>query len=101
MFIKLLCVKTTYFKEPNNNEWIVNEGDVVNALINREGIRFEYEKNHYSLPFRYSDMEDNFISAFDEEAYNNIYKKVTGCRLYLENGTSYELGDVTLKVELR
>ena len=35
------------------------------------------------------------------QAYNNIYKKVTGCKLYLENGKSYELGDVTLKMELR
>lgn len=99
MFIKLLCVNTTHFKEPNNNKWVVNEGEVVNALINREGIRFEYKKDHYSLPFRFSDIEENFISAFDEEAYNNIYKKVTNCKMYLENGTSYEIGEVTLKMK--
>lgn len=100
MFIKLLCINTTLFKEPDK-EWCVNEGDTISALINREGIRFEYKKDYYTLPYSLSDIEDNFISAFDEEAYNNIYKKGTDCKLYLENGTSYELSDVTLKMESR
>lgn len=101
MFIKLLCINTTHFKESDNNQWTVNEGEVINVLVNEEGVRIEYKKDHYSLPFDFYDIEYNFISAFDEERYNDIYKRGYGCKLYLENGKSYELGDVVFKVGLR
>ena len=96
MFIKLLCIDTTTFKE-HDLEFTVKEGDIVSALIDNEGIRFEYEKDHYSLPYYFSDVEEHFISAFDEEVYNKRYKKGYNAKLYI-NGAVYDVGDVTFKV---
>lgn len=100
MFIKLLCVKTVNFKDPYGNiQFTVEEGDEVGAMIERQGIHFEYEANHYSLPYRFEDVEDSFISAFDKEEYNRIYKNVNNCTMYFEDGTICELGNVRIKVE--
>jgi len=96
MFIKLLCIDTTTFKE-RDLEFTIKEGDTVSALIDHEGIRFEYKNDHYSLPYYLSDIEEHFISAFDEEAYNSRYKKGYNAKLYI-NGTSYDVGDITFKV---
>lgn len=96
MFIKLLCIDTTTFVE-SDEQFTVKEGDTVSALIDHEGIRFEYKKNCYSMPYYLSDIEEHFISAFDEEAYNSRYKKGYNAKLHI-NGAVYDVGDVIFKV---
>lgn len=96
MFIKLLCIDTMTFVG-SGEKFTIKEGDIVSALIDNEGIRFEYKKNCYSLPYYLSDIEEHFISAFDEEAYNSRYKKGYNAKLHI-NGEVYDVGDVTFKV---
>ena len=98
MKIKLLCTNTTEFAGCcDEDDFAINEGDVVNALIDRYGVRFEYKPKCYSLHYHFADIEDDFISAFDEETYNERYKKASNCMAYFNDGTNLELGDVTIK----
>lgn len=100
MFIRLLCVKTTNFTGVyGEKSFAIEEGNTVGAMIGRDGIHFEYEPNHYSLPYSFEDIEKSFISAFDEESYNKIYKKVRNCKMYLEDGTVINLGNGRIKME--
>lgn len=100
MFIKLLCVKTTDFDGVyGEKQFTIEEGSAVNAMVYRDGVRFEYEPDHYSLPYRFEDIEKRFISAFDEESYNKIYTKVTNCKMYLEDGSVINLGNGRIKIE--
>lgn len=99
MFIRLLCVETAEFKDSyNNTQFTIEEGDEVNAMISKLGIHFEYENGHYSLPYRFEDIEKGFISAFDKDAYDKIYKNVNNCTMYFEDGTVFKLGDAKVKV---
>lgn len=99
MFIRLLCVETVDFKDSyNNTQFTIEEGDEVNAMIGRQGVHFEYESGHYSLPYRFEDVEKGFISAFDKEAYDKIYHKVSNCTMCFNDGTVFELGDARVKV---
>ena len=99
MFIRLLCVETADFKDSyDNTQFTIKEGDEVNAMISKLGIHFEYERGHYSLPYRFEDIEKGFISAFDKEAYDKIYKKVSNCTMHFDDGTVCELGDARIKV---
>lgn len=100
MFLKLLCVEGIVLQYPNCTVEI-QEGDTINAFADRDGIRFEYidedEKLIYGYPHRYEDIENYFISAFDEERYNQIYKKVYECTMYSNDGRVFNLGDATIK----
>ena len=101
MFIKLLCIKTCDFKDLYGKvHFTIEEGTTTKALIDEQGVHFEYEPNHYSLPYKFEDMSKAFISAFDEEAYNKIYHKASNCKMYFEDGAVTDLGDVTVKVEV-
>lgn len=100
MFIKLLCVKTTTFDGVYGEEqFTIEEGNTVGAMISRDGIHFEFEPNHYSLPYYFEDVAKSFISALDEESYDKIYKKVKNCKMYLEDGTVINLGNVRVTME--
>lgn len=100
MFIKLLCVKTTTFDGVYGEEqFTIEEGNVVSAMISRDGVHFEFEPNHYSLPYWFEDVAKGFISALDEESYNKIYKKVKNCKMYLEDGAVINLGNVRVTME--
>lgn len=100
MFIKLLCTETANFKDVyGKRQFTIEEESIIGALIDRRGVSLEYEPNHYSLPYRFEDIEKNFISAFDEESYNNIYHKVKDCKMYIEDGTTFELGNAIIKVK--
>lgn len=107
MKIRLLCVKNmkaaTCVLEHEDLPRYINftEGEEYNAEIDNEGIRFEYPNrpNHYTLPYDTNEMEEFFISAFDEERYNEIYMKGTNCKMYV--GSEFvDLGDVTVKKEM-
>lgn len=99
MFIRLLCVQASEFKDAYDNiQFTIEEGDEVNAMISKQGVHFEYESGHYSLPYRLEDIANGFISAFDKDAYDKIYKKVSNCTMYFEDGTVFELGDARVKV---
>ena len=101
MLIKLLCISTIRINNSyyGGKDFVIKEGDIVNALIDRDGVRFEYEPNHYSVPYRFEDVDNDFISAFDEDTYNKIYKKATNCKAYFNDGQSLELGNVTIKMD--
>ena len=101
MFIKLLCVKTTTFDGVvyGEKQFTIEEGTTVGAMISRNGIHFEFEPNHYSLPYYFEDVAKSFISALDEESYDKIYKKVKNCKMYLEDGTVINLGNVRVTME--
>lgn len=100
LFIKLLCIKTSNFKDVyGKHGFTIEEGDTVSALVNREGVRLEYESRHYSVPYRFEDIGESFISAFDEKAYNRIYHNTKDCKMYFEDGTSLNLGDAVIKME--
>lgn len=99
MFIRLLCVNAVDFKDDyGNTHFTIEEGDEVNALVDRQGVHIEHKPNCYSLPYRFEDIEKGFISAFDKESYNKIYKKVSNCTMYFDDGTICELGDAVVKV---
>jgi hypothetical protein len=99
MFIRLLCVNAVDFKDSYDKvQFTIEEGDEVNAMISKYGIHFEYKKGHYSLPYRFEDVAKDFISAFDKETYDKIYKKVNNCMMYFEDGTVFEIGDARVKV---
>lgn len=100
MFIKLLCIETVSFKDSYGNiQFTIEEGDEVNAMVGRQGVHFEYESGHYSLPYRFEYVENNFISAFDKESYDKIYQNVSNCTMHFEDGTICELGSATIKVK--
>ena len=100
MFIKLLCIKTADFNDLYGKiQFTIKEGSTVSALIDRQGVRLEYEPRHYSLPYRFEDIEKGFISALDEETYNKIYHKANNCKMYFEDGTVMDLGDVIVKFQ--
>lgn len=100
MFIKLLCINTTTFQfgYGDKTKFTINEGDIVNAMVDSYGVHLEYEPRKYSPPYGFGDIGENFISAFDEEEYNKIYQKVSNCTLYF-NGNVVEVGDVTIKID--
>lgn len=100
MFIKLLCTNSSTFCSSiyGGSDFTINEGDIVRALIGADGVRFEYEPNHYSLPYRFEDVSKGFISEFDKDAYNKIYQKASGCKMYFEDGTVIDPGDVTIRL---
>ena len=101
MQIKLLCVETSEMCDVDGSElFTIDEGDIVNAIIDDDGVCFEYEKNIYSAPYYYEDVEKYFISAFDEESYNKIYQKVTNCKMYFEDGRTIDLGNGRAKMEI-
>lgn len=97
MFIKLLCINDIVFKAPEY-EICVKEGETIGALFDWDGVRIEYEKNTYSFPYNFNDVEKCFISAFDEETYNSIYKKLKDCKIYLD-GKEIGTGEAELKLE--
>lgn len=101
MKIKLLCVETSEMCDVDGSElFTIHEGDIVNAIIDEYGVCFEYEKNIYSAPYYYEDVEKYFISAFDEESYNKIYQRVTNCKIYFEGERTIDLGDGAVKMEV-
>ena len=97
MLIKLLCINTCYFSN-DGDTFSIEEGDTVNALVGHDGVRFEYKKDHYTLPYYFEDVFGSFISAFDEESYNEIYKKVNICKIIFDNGKTIDIGDARVKV---
>lgn len=100
MFIKLLCINTASFDDLYaENQFTIKEGDIIGAIVDRQGIYLEYKSNCYSLPYRFEDIEKSFISAFDEETYNKVYRKANNCKMYCEDGTIFELGDATIKMK--
>ena len=100
MYIKLLCIKTSNFRDHYGEHYFtIQEGDIVDALVESQGIHIEYKPKCYSLPYRFEDIEESFISAFDEDSYNRIYKKVSNCKMYLEDGAILDLGDGIVKME--
>lgn len=99
MFIRLLCIKSADFTDHyGNSHFTIKEGDTVSAMVDYDGVRFEYEPNHYSLPYRFEDIAKSFISEFDKDAYNKIYQKASGCKMYFDDGTAIDLGDVTIRL---
>ena len=99
MIIKLLCVERVILCDYNYEELsTIEEGDVVNALVNTLGISIEYEPNCYTMPYLYEDVAKNFISAFDEDSYNKIYKKVNNCKMFINNEKVAESDCVTIKI---
>ena len=101
MLIKLLCIETTDVCNSYDEElFTINEGDIINALIDEDGIRFEYEENTYSPSYYYEDVEKLFISAFDVDSYNKIYQKAKSCTMYLQDGLAVALGDGIVKMEV-
>lgn len=99
MIIKLLCINTADVCDYYGDKILtIKEGDIVNAFVDRYGVHFEYETNCYTEPYSYETVEKSFISAFDEESYNKIYKKVNNCKMFLDNEEVAEFGGVTIKV---
>ena len=100
MDLKLLCVENIILQQPNGTVEI-QEGDIVNAYAGSDGIRFEYidEDNErvYGYPYMYEDVGKYFISAFDEDRYNQIYHKAYNCTMYFNDGSVLSLGDGTIK----
>lgn len=44
MFIKLLCINTVRLEKGYDNEYfIIKEGNIVGALIDRYGVHFEFD----------------------------------------------------------
>ena len=61
MFIRLLCVNAVDFKDRYDNTcFTIEEGDEVNALVDRQGVRIEHKPNYYSLPYSFEDIEKGF-----------------------------------------
>ena len=99
MFIKLLCIENAGFVDPyEGKHFIIEEGKTVGAFIDNQGVHIEYENNRYSLPYQFEDVGKHFISAFDDEAYDKIYQKVSDCKMHFENGTIFELGNAIVKI---
>lgn len=100
MLLKLLCVESVIFHYPDCIVEI-QEGDTINAIAESDGIRFEYIDDNgesvYGYPHRYDDICNYFISAFDEDRYNQIYHKATNCTMYFNDGRMSSLGDATVK----
>ena len=100
MFVKLLCINTADFNDIYGKvQFTIEEGSTVSALIDRQGVRLEYEPHHYSLHYRFEDIDKGFILALDEEAYNKIYHKANNCKMYFEDGAVFDLGDVIVKFQ--
>lgn len=98
MIIKLLCINTTDLYDYDGDKILtINEGDIVNAFVDRYGVHFEYEPNCYTAPYRYEDVEKDFISAFDEDSYNKIYKKVHNCKVFIDGVEFGVVEEATLK----
>lgn len=98
MIIKLLCINTTDLYDYDGDKILtINEGDIVNAFVDRYGVHFEYEPNCYTAPYRYEDVEKDFISALDEDSYNKIYKKVQNCKVFIDGIEVGIAEDATLK----
>lgn len=99
MYIKLLCINTLDMCDfCGNTISTVKEGDVIKALIDESGVCFEYEPNSYTPSYSYEIMAKYFISAFDEESYNKIYKKANNCKMFFDNKEVGGFGGVTIKV---
>ena len=97
MFIKLLCIKTVDLSDGYGSiQFRINEGDKVSAIINGDGVSFENKEDkegYYTEPYHYEDVEEYFISAFDEKSFNKRYHAVSNCKMYFEDGKVVELGD--------
>lgn len=99
MYIKLLCINTSDMCDFCGDKIsTVKEGDVIKALIDESGVCFEYKPNCYTMPYSYEDIAKNFISAFDEESYNKIYKKENNCKMFSDNEEVAGFGGVTIKI---
>ena len=47
MFTRLLCIKSADFTDHyGNSHFTIKEGDTVSAMVDYDGVRFEYEPNH-------------------------------------------------------
>jgi hypothetical protein len=99
MFIKLLCVNTVDLYDYYGDKlFTIQEGDAVNAMIQRNCIIFEYKKNHYSPAYNLETVSNDFISAFDEDAYNRIYQNVKDVTMHFKDGSTINLGDGIAKI---
>lgn len=100
MFIKLLCVNTVDFYDYYGDKFFtIEEGKTIKALIKHGGICFEYKRDHYTCPYLFEDMSNNFISTFDEESYNKIYHKAKNLTMHFEDGSTIVLGDAIIKIK--
>ena len=99
MIIKLLCINTSDMCDYYGNKILtIKEGDIVNAFVDRYGVHFEYETNCYTEPYSYEVAEKNFISAFDKESYDKIYKEINDCRIFLDGVEIGRADNVKMKV---
>lgn len=100
MFIKLLCIEDVVL-ENYDEIFEIYEGNIVSAILKNNGIFIEFPSGMYAR-FCISDIDNNFISAFDEERYDDIYrrkyKRRTNCKSYINDGRVLKLGNVTVKI---
>lgn len=100
MFIKLLCIETVdLLNEYGSTQFRINEGDIVSAIVNGDGVSFENKEDKegcYSEPYHYADVEEFFISAFDQEAFDKKYLGANNCKMYFEDGKVIKLDDALI-----
>lgn len=99
MDLKLLCVKDFMFSPGyySDETYLIKEGNTINAEVDDEGIRFEFEKNTLSAPYDIRDVSPHFITIFDKDNYNKVYRNVKDCRIYI-NDEEILLGDAVIKL---
>lgn len=103
MFIKLLCIETVdLLNEYGSTQFRINEGDIVTAIVNGDGVSFENKEDkegYFSAPYHYEDVREYFISAFDQEAFNKKYREVSNCKMYFEDGKVIKLDDALITMQ--
>lgn len=99
MGLKLFCVKDFMFRPDyfSDETYLIKEGNTINAEVYNEGIRFEFEENTLSAPYDIRDVSQHFITAFDADNYNKIYRNVKDCRIYI-NDEEISIGDAVIKL---
>ena len=71
MQLKLLCIHdVTLCDCDGKNDIEIKEGDTVNVLVDKDGVRFEFEPNVYGLPYDFDGINRDFISAFGDVQSN-------------------------------
>lgn len=96
MELKLKCIKDCQLEDMT-----IKQGENIRALIidGEGGIRFQQPDKVYTLPYYISDIEDCFITDFDEEEYNRRFKDIKNVRIYVGDELVFESDDAVLSVD--
>lgn len=79
MRLKLRCIKACTF--PYEGLRLVPD-DVIMADVGKEGIRFQRRDGIYGWPYDIADVENDFVTDFDEEEYSKHFREIINIKAF-------------------